>query len=105
MTGANPILLVHYSATEEFTDSRFKVVARGIGSWRRAIRAVIAAEFKCKGVKGSDGQSNQCFREDLRLGLKDAFANASGAPTDALRLLSAPGSEAGVRVFVACLLR
>ena len=58
-----------------------KVVARGIGTWRRAIRAVIAAEFKCKGVKASDVQSIQCFREDLRLGLKDAFANASGAPT------------------------
>ena len=68
-------------------------------------RAVIAAEFKCKGVNASDVQSTQCFREDLRLGLKDAFANASGAPTDAIRLVPAPCAEAVIRVFVASLLR
>ena len=43
--------------TTSLPDSRFKVVARGIGTGRRAIRAVIAAEFKCKDVKASDAQS------------------------------------------------
>jgi hypothetical protein len=43
--------------TTSLPDSRFKVVARGIGTGRRAIRAVIAADFKCKDVKASDAQS------------------------------------------------
>jgi cystathionine gamma-synthase len=43
--------------------------------------------------------------KDLRLGLNDGFANASGAPTDAIRLLPVPCAEAVIRVFVASLLR